>query len=59
MRCAKFGVAVFQASIFAWGLVCHGYLCIVLYMKLIWCNGFARDLYLIGGGGNVCGVMLL
>ena len=23
-----------------WGLICHGYMCIVLYMKLIWCNGF-------------------
>ena len=22
------------------GSVCHGYMCIVLYMKLIWCNGF-------------------
>ena len=22
------------------GLICHGYMCIVLYMKLIWCNGF-------------------
>ena len=23
-------------------LLCHGYMCIVLYMKLIWCNGFAE-----------------
>ena len=22
--------------------ICHGYMCIVLYMKLIWCNGFAE-----------------
>ena len=22
------------------GSICHGYICIVLYMKLIWCNGF-------------------
>ena len=22
------------------GSICHGYMCIVLYMKLIWCNGF-------------------
>ena len=21
--------------------VCHGYMCILLYMKLIWCSGFA------------------
>ena len=20
--------------------ICHGYMCIVLYMKLIWCNDF-------------------
>ena len=22
--------------------ICHGYICIVLYMKLPWCNGFAE-----------------
>ena len=22
------------------GLICHGYMCIVLYMKLFCCNGF-------------------
>ena len=22
------------------GSICHGYMCIVQYMKLIWCNGF-------------------
>ena len=22
------------------GAICHGYMCIVLCMKLIWCNGF-------------------
>ena len=22
------------------GSICHGYMCIVLYMKLFWCNGF-------------------
>ena len=22
------------------GSICHGYICIVLYMKLNWCNGF-------------------
>ena len=21
-------------------LICHGYMCILLYMKLMWCNGF-------------------
>ena len=24
------------------GSICHGYMCIVLYMKLIWCNGFSE-----------------
>ena len=23
--------------------ICHGYMCIVLYMKPIWCNGFAEN----------------
>ena len=31
------------------GSICHGYICIVLYMKLIW---FSRDLCLIGGWGQ-------
>ena len=22
------------------GSICHGYMCILLYMKLIWCSGF-------------------
>ena len=22
------------------GSVCHGYMCILLYIKLIWCSGF-------------------
>ena len=22
------------------GAVCHGYMCILLYVKLIWCSGF-------------------
>ena len=22
------------------GSVCHGYMCILVYMKLIWCSGF-------------------
>ena len=39
-----FGVMVFQRSILNWrrgiGSIWHGYMCIVLYMKLIWCNGF-------------------
>ena len=43
VRSAKFGVAVFKASLLnCRGAICHGYMCIVLYMKLIWCNGFAE-----------------
>ena len=42
-------------------LICHGYMCILLYMKLIWCNGFPEiDGQLEEGGiGSVCtGVMV-
>ena len=36
MRCAKFGIAILKASMLDLGvLICHGYMCIVLYMKLI------------------------
>ena len=44
IRCTKFGVVVFKASILNWrrGSICHMYMCIVLYMKVIWCNGFAE-----------------
>ena len=35
---------VFQRSMLdwrrGWWSICHGYMCIVLYMKLIWCDGF-------------------
>ena len=24
------------------GSISHGYICIVLYMKLMWCNGFPK-----------------
>ena len=40
---AKFCVVVFKASMLnCRGAICHGYMCIVLYMKLIWCNSFAE-----------------
>ena len=39
-----FGVMVFQRSMVDWtsrvGSICHWYMWIVLYMKLIWCDGF-------------------
>ena len=49
MRCAKCGVAVLCG-----GSVCHGHMCIVLYLKLIWCNSFT-DIYtsLEVGGFNL------
>ena len=34
-----FGVVVFQRCIVDWGDVCHGYMCILLYVTLIWCSG--------------------
>ena len=34
------------------GSICHRYMCIVLYVKLIWCTGF-QDICLIGGGDGV------
>ena len=47
-------------EIYAWleegvGSVCHGYMCILLYMKLIWCSGFP-GIYaqLEEGVGSVC-----
>ena len=37
------------------GSVCHGYICILLYMKLIGCSGFS-EIYaqLEEGVGSVC-----
>ena len=37
------------------GSICHGYMCILLYMKLIWCSGFP-EIYaqLEEGVGSVC-----
>ena len=38
------------------GSICHGYMCILLYMKLIWCNGFPGIYGQLeeGGMGSVC-----
>ena len=33
-----FGVVVLHRSIVNWGDVSHGYMCILLYVKLIWCG---------------------
>ena len=37
------------------GSICHGYICIVLYMKCSWCNGFLEiNAQLEEGVGSVC-----
>ena len=49
MRCTKFAVVEFQASMLDWrGSICHRYMCIVLYMyrssmrcTKFWCSGIA------------------
>ena len=36
-----------------WGSICHGQMCILLYVKLIGCNGVAW-IYGQLGGGSIC-----
>ena len=37
-----FGVVVLHGSMIDWwGSICHSYICILLYVKLIWCSGVA------------------
>ena len=45
-----FGVVVFKRCMVDWGDVCHGYMCILLYVTLIWCSG-VPEMYgwLMGG----------
>ena len=46
-----FGVVVFQRCIVNWGDVCDGYMCILLYVTLIWCSGVPEMyVWLLGGG---------
>ena len=33
------------------GSICHGYMCILLYMKLIWCSGFPETYAQLEEGG--------
>ena len=35
------------------GSVCHGYMCILLYVKLIWCSGFLEIYARWKDGGGV------
>ena len=54
------GVMVFQTSMLDWrrvgGLICHGCMCILLYMKCIRCNDFPEIYAQLeeGGMGSVC-----
>ena len=34
------------------GSVCHGYMCILLYVKPIWCSGFPEIYALLEEGGT-------
>ena len=45
-----FGVVVFQRCMVNWGDVCHGYMCILLYVKLIWCSGVPEMYGWLPGG---------
>ena len=51
---AKCGVVVCKASMLnCRGAMCHAYMCIVLYMKLMWCNAFAEIYTQLEGSGGV------
>ena len=34
------------------GSVCHGYICILLYVKLLWCSGFPEIYAQLKEGGG-------
>ena len=60
IKCTKFGEAVLKASMLNWGMsICCGYMCIVLYMKLISCNGFAEIFARSAMSCAKCGVAVL
>ena len=51
-----FGVAVFHTYLVSWrGYICPKYMCILLYVKLIWCSGIPK-IYgqLEEGGLGIC-----
>ena len=50
-----FSVVVFQRSMVNWGIICHGYMCILLYVKLIWCSG-VPEIYGQLGGTSTMGI---
>ena len=38
------------------GSVCHGYMCILQYVKLIWCSGFPEICAQLEGGTSAFGI---
>ena len=55
------GVMVYQRSMLNWGgSIYNGYMCILLYMKLMWCNGFPEIYARLeeGAGVNLPWVMV-
>ena len=50
-----FGVKVLQRSVVDGGYVCHGYMCILLYVTLIWCSG-VHEIYGWLGGMSAMGM---
>ena len=60
MRCAKFGVAVLLASILNWGVSLPWvFVHCAIYMKLMWCHGFAQIYPLLEGGQSAIGLCAL
>ena len=52
-----FSVVVFHRSIVDWrGYVCPRYVCILLYVKLIWCSGVPQICGLLEGGMSGLGI---
>ena len=61
-----FGVVVFQISMLNWrGYICLWYMCIFLYVKLIWCSSFSEIYAQLEEGmqsvchGNMCILLLV
>ena len=52
-----FGVVVLHRSMINWRrAICHVYICILLYVKLIWCSGVAWIYDQLVGGPSALGI---
>ena len=52
-----FGVTVFQRSMLVWrGSICHGYMCMLLYMQCIWCNNIPKIYAQLQGCQSAMGI---